>query len=108
MRLTIIAEMGNNPTIIDQLSLEYIPHYTTVQKFMERMKVRGLEKLFRKALLIIRERFENDMLGIDATGYSTEYHSHYYDKRVREFGMRRKIHKNNNNCRTGYSNNHIL
>jgi hypothetical protein len=30
------------------------------------------------------------MLGIDATGYSTEYHSHYYDKRVREFGMRRK------------------
>ncbi|MGC8860879.1 MAG: transposase [Thermoplasmata archaeon] len=98
----LIAEVEYNPTIIDQLSLEYIPHYTTVQKFMERMKVRGLEKVFRKALLIIRERFENDMLGIDATGYSTEYHSHYYDKRVREFGMRRKIHKNNNNCSTWY------
>ncbi len=40
--------------------------------------------------MIIRKRFENDMLDIDATGYSTEYHSHYYDKRVREFGMRRK------------------
>ncbi|MGC9074082.1 MAG: hypothetical protein ACP5H0_08010, partial [Caldisericum sp.] len=47
--------------------------FSTVQKFMERMKVRGLEKVFRRALLIIRERFENDMLGIDATGYSTEY-----------------------------------
>ncbi|MGC8700445.1 MAG: transposase [Thermoplasmata archaeon] len=86
----LIAEVEYNPTIIDQLSLEYIPHYTTVQKFMERMKVRGLEKVFRKALLIIRERFENDMLGIDATGYSTEYHSHYYDKRVKEFGLKKK------------------
>jgi len=83
-------EVEYNPTIIQQLSLEYILHYTTVQKFMERMKVRDLEYVFRKALLIIRERFENDKLGIDATGYSTEYHSHYYDKRVREFGMKRK------------------
>jgi hypothetical protein len=33
----LIAEVEYNPTIIDQLSLEYIPHYTTVQKFMERM-----------------------------------------------------------------------
>ncbi|MGC8619825.1 MAG: hypothetical protein ACP5LA_04890 [Thermoplasmata archaeon] len=29
----LIAEVEYNPTIIDQLSLEYIPHYTTVQKF---------------------------------------------------------------------------
>ncbi|MGB9763553.1 MAG: hypothetical protein ACPLW7_06180, partial [Minisyncoccia bacterium] len=31
----LIAEVEYNPTIIQQLSLEYIPHYTTVQKFME-------------------------------------------------------------------------
>jgi len=34
--------------------------------------------------------FENEMHGIDSTGYSTEYHSHYYDKRVREFGLKKK------------------
>jgi hypothetical protein len=34
--------------------------------------------------------FENEMLGIDSTGYSTEYHSHYYDKRVKEFGLIKK------------------
>ncbi|MGC9175806.1 MAG: transposase [Thermoplasmata archaeon] len=54
------------------------------------MKLRGLERVFRKAILIIRKRFENEMLGIDATGYSTEYHSHYYDKRVKEFGLKKK------------------
>ncbi len=30
------------------------------------------------------------MLSIDTTGYSTEYHAHYYDKRIKEFGMKRK------------------
>ncbi|MGC8672628.1 MAG: hypothetical protein ACP5TO_03880 [Thermoplasmata archaeon] len=62
----LIAEVEYNPTIIDQLSLEYIPHYTTVQKFMERMKLKGLEYVFRKALLIIKKKFD-----ISLFGYST-------------------------------------
>ncbi len=36
----LIAVVEYNPTIIDQLSLEYITHYTIVQKFMKRMKIR--------------------------------------------------------------------
>ncbi|MGC8620261.1 MAG: hypothetical protein ACP5LA_07190 [Thermoplasmata archaeon] len=43
--------------------------------------------------MIIRKRFENYMLGIDATGYSTEYHSHYYDKRIKEFGIKKRYIK---------------
>ena len=46
---------------------------------MDGMKVKGLEYVFRKTLLIIKKKFENEMIGIDATGY----HSHYYDKSVR-------------------------
>jgi len=56
---------------------------------MKRMKVKGLEYVFRKALSMFK-MFENEMQGIDSTGYSTEYYSHYYDKRVREFGLKKK------------------
>jgi len=47
---------------------------------MKRMKVKGLEYVFRKALSMFKKMFENEMLGINSTDYSTEYHSHYYDK----------------------------
>jgi len=35
--------------------LEYISHFTTVQKFMKKMKVKGLEYVFRKAMSMFKK-----------------------------------------------------
>jgi len=54
--------------------------------------------------------FKNEMHGIDSTGYSTEYQSHYYDKRVREFGLKKEkdIHEINHNYRIKITDNSII
>jgi len=62
------------------LCIKRIPHFTTIQKFVQRMKKSLFEKLVRacRKLLNISEV----TAAIDGTGFSNTNPSHYYQKRI--------------------------
>jgi len=85
----VIEMISSNPAFIDLLSLSDIPHFTTIQKFSERIDKGIIEFVFNQVLKFFIELFGNRMI-IDSTGYSVNYHSFYYDKRLDDFGRRVK------------------
>jgi len=85
----VIEIISSNPAFIDILSLTDIPHFTTIQKFSERIDKGLIEFVFNQVLKFFTELFGNRMI-IDSTGYSVNYHSYYYDKRLDDFGRKAK------------------
>ncbi len=86
----VIEMISSNPAFIDLLSLSEMPHFTTIQKFSERIDKGIIEFVFNQVLKFFIELFGSRMI-IDSTGYSVNYHSYYYDKRLDDFG--RKVKK---------------
>lgn len=62
------------------LCIKRIPHFTTIQKFVQRMKKELFEKLVRACTKLLNVQ---DVVGaIDGTGFSNTNPSHYYQKRI--------------------------
>src|SRR5919198_5083793 len=70
------------------LQLSHIPHYTTLQKFAERISGTILEKIISS--FIILTKIGQLFIGIDSTGFKITHTSQYYSERVR---LRRKYIK---------------
>src|ERR671930_961543 len=70
------------------LQLSHIPHYTTLQKFAERISGTILEKIISS--FIILTKIGQLFIGIDSTGFKITHASQYYSERVR---LRRKYIK---------------
>ncbi len=85
----VIEIIASNPAFVNLLSLSEIPHFTTIQKFSERIDRRLITYVFNKILKFFYGLLGNRMI-IDSTGFSVNYHSFYYDKRLKEFGRRVK------------------
>ncbi len=62
------------------LCIKRIPHYTTIQKFVQRMSKTLFEKLVRACRKILN--LKNVTAAIDGTGFSNTNPSHYYQKRI--------------------------
>jgi hypothetical protein len=67
------------------LQLSKIPHYTTLQKFTDRINIMKLGKIISSFILFTGTR--HVFAGIDATGFKITYASEYYTDRAK---LRRK------------------
>jgi transposase len=62
------------------LCIKRIPHFTTIQKFMQRMNKELFEKLVRACRKLLN--LKDVTAAIDGTGFSNTNPSHYYQKRI--------------------------
>ena len=90
----VIEILSSNPALVTLLSLSDIPHFTTIQKFCKRISMKLITFVFNKVVKSFLGLLGNIML-IDSTGFSVNYHSFYHDKRLKDFGrkVRRKYVK---------------
>ena len=70
------------------LQLSKIPHYTTLQKFTDRINITMLDRIISSFILFSGTR--HIFAGIDATGFKITYASEYYTKRAK---LRKKYAK---------------
>ena len=70
------------------LGLSRIPHFTTLQKFTERINNALLEKIISSFIVISGTK--HIFVGIDSTGFNMTHASQYYTDRT---GLRRKYAK---------------
>ena len=63
------------------LQLSQVPHFTTLQKFTERISGTLLEKVMSS--FIILTKIGQLFVGIDSSGFKATYTSQYYTERVK-------------------------
>ena len=85
----VIEILSSNPTFVSLLSLSDIPHFTTIQKFCKRVSMKLITSVFNKVVKSFLDLLGNIII-IDSTGFSVNYHSFYYDKRLNDFGKKVK------------------
>jgi hypothetical protein len=80
---TIICDLEEMDRIRESLGLMSIPHFTTLQKFLCRIKPIYLDMLFKCTL---RQFYSDDgsipITAIDSSGFTSGYSSHYYSFRT--------------------------
>ena len=74
------VEVCNENNIQRMLCIKRIPHFTTIQKFVQRMKKELFEKLVRACRKLLN--VENVTAAIDGTGFSNTNPSQYYQNRI--------------------------
>jgi len=75
-----VAWLEVSETIVEALSLSKIPHYTTLQKAADRLPPGLLEKLVGVVgRLLVEDEYT---AGVDGTGFSLDFSSRYYCKRI--------------------------
>jgi len=80
---TVICNLEEMDRIRDTLELTSIPHFTTLQKFLGRIKPIYLDILFKCTLKIFYS--QDDIIpvtAIDSSGFTSGYCSHYYSERT--------------------------
>jgi len=86
----VIEIISSNPAFVFLLSLSEIPNFITIQKFCKRIEKKLIASVFNKVVKSFMGLLGNITL-IDSTGFSVNYNSFYYDKRLNDF--RRKERK---------------
>ena len=71
------------------LRLSHVPHFTTLQKFTERVNGTMLEKII-SSFIIILTNIRQIFVGVDSSGFKATHASQYYAERVK---LRRKYIK---------------
>jgi hypothetical protein len=62
------------------IGLKHIPHFTTLQKFAQRLSANLIEKLVFLTQYLFKEH--GTFFGVDSTGMELDYASHHYCKRI--------------------------
>lgn len=73
----VVDVIGEMPRVLQALELDQVPHYSTLQKFFERLK--GI-----LLTLLVQVERATEMLALDSTGFSSEHSSLYYQQRIRK------------------------
>jgi hypothetical protein len=79
-------------TLVEELGLPRLPHFTTIEKFMLRASSALLERVMGGFVLLTRVR--RQVFGVDSSGFSLRHLSYYYAQRVRRnvlSGMRTQL-----------------
>ncbi len=71
------------------LQLSHVPHFTTLQKFTERVNGTMLEKII-SSFIIILTNIRQIFVGVDSSGFKATHASQYYTERA---NLRRKYIK---------------
>jgi len=73
------------------LQLSHIPHFTTLQKFTERISGTLLEKIISSFIILIK--IGQLFIGIDSSGFKATHASQYYTERAKLTRRRKYIIK---------------
>lgn len=83
----IIELLHNMPDVMAAMGMYQLPHYTTLQKFLQRFSRYRFEAILAKTVSLFQ--CNNSIVAVDATGFSNEHASMYYcwrtDKHRRSF-----------------------
>ena len=63
------------------LRLSHVPHFTTLQKFTERISGTLLERIMSSFIILTKDR--QLFVGIDSSGFKATYTSQYYAERIK-------------------------
>jgi len=78
-----IEDVGDMEGVQEILDLSEVPHFTTLQKFISRIKTRYLRFTFRKTVNLFYSSDENiPITAIDSSGFTSGYCSHYFSERT--------------------------
>jgi hypothetical protein len=78
-----IEDVGDMKRVQEILNLSIIPHFTTLQKFLLRIKTLCLRITFRKTMNLFYS-YDNTIpvTAIDSSGFTSGYCSHYFSERT--------------------------
>ncbi|OPY31662.1 MAG: Transposase DDE domain protein [Methanoregula sp. PtaU1.Bin006] len=80
---TVISNLEEMDRIREYLGLTSIPHFTTIQKFLHRIKPICFDILFKCTLKIFYTSDDTiSITAIDSSGFTSGYSSHYYSVRT--------------------------
>jgi len=78
-----IEDIGDMEGVQETLDLSEVPHFTTLQKFISRIKSLYLRFTFRKTVDLFYSSDENiPITAIDSSGFTSGYCSHYFSERT--------------------------
>jgi hypothetical protein len=78
-----IEDIGDMEGVQEFLDLSIVPHFTTLQKFLRRIKSLYLRLTFKKTLnLFYSDDDRIPITAIDSSGFTSGYCSHYYSERT--------------------------
>jgi hypothetical protein len=78
-----IEDVEDMEGVQDILDLSVVPHFTTLQKFLFRIKTLYLRFTFRKTVNLFYTNDENiPITAIDSSGFTSGYCSHYFSERT--------------------------
>jgi transposase len=78
-----IEDVGDMEGVQEVLDLSEVPHFTTLQKFLCRIKTLYLRITFRKTVNLFYSSDENiPITAIDSSGFTSGYCSHYFSERT--------------------------
>lgn len=78
-----IDDISDMDQIRDLLGLSVVPHFTTLQKFLRRIKSLYLRFTFRKTVNVFYSKDEIiPITAIDSSGFTSGYCSHYFSERT--------------------------
>jgi hypothetical protein len=73
-QITDLLELSD--TIQKYLHLKKIPHYTTLQKFFQRLPTSILQELNKQILL--NHEINGEIIALDGSGFTNDYADKYY------------------------------
>lgn len=82
------------PEVMDRLGLSKPPHFTTIQKFLQRVGTALLDILLYQTIKLFD--IENPWLAGDGTGHACSHASLYYAKKLKKQKKRRRKHYTKN------------
>jgi hypothetical protein len=74
------VEVCEENNLAHMLCIKRIPHFSTLQKFMQKIDKTILERMVRACNKLLKNK--DIVAGIDGTGFSNNNPSHYYQKRI--------------------------
>ena len=78
-----IEDIRDMEGVQEILDLPVVPHFTTLQKFLYRIKTLYLRITFRKTVSLFYSSVENiPITAIDSSGFTSGYCSHYFSERT--------------------------
>jgi transposase len=78
-----IEDIGDMEGVQEILDLSLVPHFTTLQKFLCRIKTLYLRITFRKTVDLFYSSDEKiPIIAIDSSGFTSGYCSHYFSERT--------------------------
>jgi len=78
-----VEDVGDMEGVQEILDLAEVPHFTTLQKFLCRIKTLYLRLTFKKTMNLFYSSDENIPIpAIDSSGFTSGYCSHYFSERT--------------------------